>query len=63
MIEKISYILASKLSNNTINDNKNTSSSQDEVEVLQYGFECIINTIIPLLFFLYYTTIVTYYFK
>lgn len=57
MIEKISYILASKLSNNIINDNKNTSSSQDEVEVLQYGFECIINTIIPLLFYIAFSII------
>ena len=41
MIHKISYYFSIKLSSNT-----------DEHEILQYGFECLINSIIPISFFL-----------
>lgn len=41
MIHKISYYFSIKLSSNT-----------DEQEILQYGFECLINSIIPISFFL-----------
>jgi hypothetical protein len=40
MIHKISYYFSIKLSSNT-----------DEQEILQYGFECLINSIIPISFF------------
>lgn len=40
MIQNISYYFSKKLSSNT-----------EEQEVLQYGFECLINTLIPTIFF------------
>ena len=40
MIQNISYYFSKKLSSNT-----------EEQEVLQYGFECLINTLIPTIFY------------
>lgn len=40
MIKKISHCFANKLANNI-----------EEQEILQYGFECLINTSIPIIFF------------
>ena len=49
MIEKISSVLAEKLLQNT-ND-----SDQDNYEILKYGIECIINTFLPVIFFVIYS--------
>lgn len=52
MIHKISYYFSIKLSSNT-----------DEQEILQYGFECLINSIIPISFFFTFRNITKYNFR
>lgn len=51
MIEKISFLLANKLVQNTNESNADT----DDLKILIYGIECIINTFIPIIFFLVYS--------
>lgn len=52
MIHKISYYFSIKLSSNT-----------DEQEILQYGFECLINSIIPISFFCFSQYYKIYFWK
>ncbi len=49
MIEYISKLLAKSLY-----DNKKENSSCEDIEILQYGIECIINTLIPLIIIFLY---------
>lgn len=51
MIEKISFLLAKKLLQNTDKD----CSDTEELEILKYGIECIINILIPISFFTIYS--------
>lgn len=51
MIEKISAILAKWILQNTTT----SPSDSDEYELLEYGIECIINTLIPIIFFITYS--------
>ena len=46
MIEKISHYFSKQLAANT-----------EEEEILQYGFECLINTFIPVIFFLVFAIV------
>lgn len=46
MIEKISHYFSKQLAVNT-----------EEEEILQYGFECLINTLIPVIFFLVFAIV------
>lgn len=48
MIEQISFYLASKI----ISTDKSQKYSSDDIEVIKYGIECIINTSIPIVFYL-----------
>lgn len=50
MIEYISRLLAKWL----YDGNNTDKSSYEEIEVLRYGIECIINTLIPLIFIFIY---------
>ena len=49
MIEHLSRLIAKSLYNNTAE-----KSSSEEIEMLQYGIECIINILIPLIIIFIY---------
>lgn len=51
MIEKLSFHLASKI----ISTDKSQEYSSDDIEVIKYGIECIINTGIPIVFYLFFS--------
>ncbi len=51
MIERLSFYLASKI----ISTDKSQRYSSDDIEVIKYGLECIINTGIPIVFYLLFS--------
>lgn len=53
MIEKFSWFLTYKI----LNNNRETSGKGADYEVIEYAIECIINTIIPFIFYLIYAIV------
>lgn len=53
MIEKFALTLATKL----LQYNMDTKTDKNEIEIIQYGLECIFNTIIPLTLFVCYAIV------